>query len=603
MTDYKKTSLKSNFMKFPANAIAVGMVGANKGKIIGACGMFNKIMIMDPDSGEVLRTYELPDYPVYGCDDVSEAPDGTLYWSNAGKGTVGWARLDGTVGEIEGVGFVNSIAVSRDKKWLWFGACIGKDELWRVRLGPDGVPEEGVEAELMQAQPGWSNSMDACADGYIYAPTNLYGEVRRIHPESGEIEVVWEGLEFPSAIDVNDATGIIYSTEFHRGNITRIDLKRGSSRVLAKFPPATDNLAVSDDSDHPRIFGSSFVEDQIMEVSERGDNPRIVSHGGIHFSAISCIGDRVLIKSMGRLQEYLPKEREFKNVCWGNFWGYVKAKSHDWGPKRADLDRVTWTKSVEDQCNVTWGQVGRPSPDGKSMLIVGDMAGAMPSRLNVYDLETREVTLDMMDLPPCEDAVMFGDDFYLIGQKIPEAYRGPEANGPKRTYIANPEPSMEGLLTDDREILRVGRNGERKSLFQSAGLTAFAQKDGNVFASENLKGVIYQVAKNDKWLDEPVVIAKGLKYPEGICVGIDGNLLVLETNQDEEGGHNGRLVSVDVTTGKSTLVRDGLGLTKNLNPSMFQILRPHATVAQADDGTIYMYEPGYMIFSMLEPCV
>ena len=110
----------------------------------------------------------------------------------------------------------------------------------------------------------------------------------------------------------------------------------------------------------------------------------------------------------------------------------------------------------------------------------------------------------MMDLPSCEDAVMLGDDFYLICAKIPKPIRGPGLNG---TYIVNPEPSMEGLLTDEMEIVRVSRDGKRKSLFQSAGLTAFAQKDGNVFASENIKGIIYQVAKDDKWLDEPIVIA------------------------------------------------------------------------------------------------
>ena len=492
--------------------------------------------------------------------------------------------------------------MSRDKKWLWYGACIGKDELWRVRLGDDGLPAEGAEPEQMEAQGGWSNSMDACADGFIYSPTNYYGTVRRIHPESGEIETIWEGLQFPSAIDVNDTTGVIYSTEFHLGNITRIDLKTGTSRVLAKFPPCTDNVAVSDDTDNPRIFGSSFVEDQIMEISERGDNQRIISHGGVHFSALSCIGNRLFIKDFGRLQEYLPKEREFKNVAWGNFEIYRFGKSHDWSVPRADDDRVTWTKSVQDMCNTTWGQIGRAMPDGKTMLLAGELAAVAPNRLNLYDLKTREVTLDIMDLPVIEDAVMVGDRFYLICKKMPLSMRGPEVNGPKGTYVAKPEFSMEGLLTDDQEILRINKDGsERVSVMQSVGLSAFAQKNGNVYASEREKGVIYQVAKGDKWLDEPVVIANGLKNPEGIYVGIDGNLLVMESNDDEDGGHNGRLVSLDVKTGKSTLIVEGLGIAKSLNPPMFQVLSPHATVAQADDGTIYMYEPGYMIFSMLEP--
>ena len=130
--------------------------------------------------------------------------------------------------------------------------------------------------------------MDACVDGYIYSPTNI---LRRspthssgFRKDRNDLEA---GLEFPSAIDVNDTTGIIYSTEFHRGNITRIDLKTGTSRVLGKLPPSTDNVAVSDDTDNPRIFGSSFVEDQIIEMSERGDAQRVVSDGGVHFSAIS----------------------------------------------------------------------------------------------------------------------------------------------------------------------------------------------------------------------------------------------------------------------------------------------------------------------------
>ena len=98
---------------------------------------------------------------------------------------------------------------------------------------------------------------------------------------------------------------------------------------------------------------------------------------------------------------------------------------------------------------------------------------------------------------------------------MPKELRGPEVNGPKSTYMANPEAlDARGLLTDDMEILRVSKDGsQRTSVMQSAGLTAFAQKDGNVYATENQKGVIYQVAKNDKWLDEPVVIAKGLNSP------------------------------------------------------------------------------------------
>ena len=601
LVQFKKTVIKSNFMKFPANAISVGKFGPHKGKIIAACGMFNKIQVMDPDSGVVVRDYTLPDYPVKGCDDVTEGPDGALYWTNAGFGTIGYLMPDGRTGEIEGIGWVNSIAVTDDKKWLYYGACIGRDELYRVELGEDGLPKDGVKGELVQAQPGWSNSMDPSSDGFIYAPTNMYGQIRRINPETKDIEVIWEGLQFPSACEINDKTGIIYATEFHLGNITRIDVKNNYSRVLAKFQPFTDNVCVTDDSIHPRIFGSSFVSDVIMELSETGDDPRIISEGGLLFESIECIGDRIYLKDMGRILEYNPKSKKFESFAWGNFWHYADGKSHDWGPQRYDPEKINWTKSVADFCNIAFGKIGRATPDGKKMIAAGEMAEMMPNRLSIIDLETREVSRDIYDLPHLEDVVQVGDDLYLIAQNIPERLRGPEKLGPHSTFLANPEPSMEGMDGDEWQILRIDKNDNRSSIFKSDGLTAFAQKDGNVYATENKKGIIYQMAKDDKWLDSPVEIASGLKGPEGLCVGNDGKLLVLESNEEDNGGHNGRLVAVDVNNGNSEVLFEGLGISKKINPEMFLTLLPHATIGQTDDGTIYLFENGYMFFTMLEP--
>ncbi|MBT8469116.1 MAG: hypothetical protein KJN97_10235 [Deltaproteobacteria bacterium] len=78
---YDKRTLRSDYMAAPANALAIGRIGANKGKLILACGALNRIIIMDPDTGRVIREYGT-EYGVEGLDDVSEAPDGTLYFSN-----------------------------------------------------------------------------------------------------------------------------------------------------------------------------------------------------------------------------------------------------------------------------------------------------------------------------------------------------------------------------------------------------------------------------------------------------------------------------------------------------------------------------------------
>ena len=70
--------MKSDYIKYPANAIAVGSVGENKGKLLLACGCLDRIIVLDPDTGKVIREYGL-EYGTGGAlDDVRQGPDGTL---------------------------------------------------------------------------------------------------------------------------------------------------------------------------------------------------------------------------------------------------------------------------------------------------------------------------------------------------------------------------------------------------------------------------------------------------------------------------------------------------------------------------------------------
>jgi len=64
-------------------------------------------------------------------DDVREGPDGTLYFTHLGKPHIGYIRPDGTFGKIQAKVWNNSICVTRDGKWLYYGLCIGDDQLRR----------------------------------------------------------------------------------------------------------------------------------------------------------------------------------------------------------------------------------------------------------------------------------------------------------------------------------------------------------------------------------------------------------------------------------------------------------------------------------------
>ena len=72
------------------------------------------MIVLDPDTGKVIRTYG-EEYGVQGLDDVSEGPDGTLYFSNIPIGKIGWIKPDGTHGHIDAKPWINPIAVTRDE--------------------------------------------------------------------------------------------------------------------------------------------------------------------------------------------------------------------------------------------------------------------------------------------------------------------------------------------------------------------------------------------------------------------------------------------------------------------------------------------------------
>ncbi len=578
---YDKRTLRSDYMAAPANALAIGRIGANKGKLILACGALNRIIIMDPDTGRVIREYG-SEYGVEGLDDVSEAPDGTLYFSNIPIGKIGWIKPDGSHGHIDAKPWINSIAVTRDSKWLYWGTCIGDDELWRYPLGEDGLPSG--PAELIQQNPGWSNSMDPSSDGHIYAPLNMYGDIRRINPETGEIKTVYSDLEFPSACDIDDSTGLLYSTEFHLGYITRIDLKEKdpskAKRILAVVPPATDNIAVTDvvnkQGGRARVFGSSFIEDWIFEAYENGDPPRTIAKGGMLPTSVQILkgesGERIFTKDLGGFQQYYPAENRTERVAQGNFWNYAQDKQFDRGHVRYDPKRIDWTKTGDYFLTIPWGKIMQPTSDGE-LLVGGNMMENEGNRLAIADSVTGDVSRTITDLEYVQDAIKVGDDIYYAG--------GESKNWPKATSIIRIKPD------DSQEVVLTGKN-----------FKAFARNDEVAFVSDDDTGQVLQVVKDGKWLDSPVEIASGLIGPQGMTISKDGNLIVMEKNSDP---YNGRMLSIDLQSGEITVLASALMVDPSINSRDWNVLFPISVVAQSSDGAIYFTEPGSSSFSVLWP--
>lgn len=578
---YDKRTIRSDYMAAPSNAIAVGRLGANKGKLLCAAGALDELIVMDPDTGKVIRTYG-EEYGVVGLDDVSEGPDGTLYFSNIPIGKIGWIKPDDTHGYIDAKPWINSIAVTRDGKWLYWGIVIGDDQLWRHPLGADGLPNG--PAELVEANPGWSNSMDPSNDGHIYSPLNLYGDIRKINPKTGEIKTVYTDLEFPSACDIDDSTGLLYSTEFHLGYITRIDLKqknpKKAKRILAVVPPATDNIAVTDivnkQGGRARVFGSSFIEDWIFEAYENGDPPRTIAKGGMLPMQIGIVrtenGDRIFTRDLGGIQEYYPEENRYQRVAQGQFTNYIEDKQFDRGEERFDPDRLDWQETGKYFLTIPWGKIMQPTADGH-LITGGNMMENEGNRLAIVDPVTGKSSRTIKNIEFAQDAIVVGKDVYYAG-------------GLSTTWPKAPE------------IIRITPDDKRETVFKGQNFVGFARSEDVAFVSDVDAGRVYQVVKDGKWLSKPVEFVSGLKGPQGMTLGIHGDLIVMEKNTDP---YNGRMLSIDLKTKKITVLADALGVDPSVEKRNWKVLKPHSTVAQTLDGTIYFTEPGATSFSVLRP--
>jgi hypothetical protein len=64
---------------------------------------------------------------------------------------------------------------------------------------------------------------------------------------------------------------------------------------------------------------------------------------------------------------------------------------------------------------------------------------------------------------------------------------------------------------------------------------------------------------------------------------------------------NGRMLSIDLKTKIITVLASALGVDPSVEKRNWKVLKPHATVAQTLDGTIYFTEPGATSFSVLRP--
>ncbi len=236
----------------------------------------DKILKMDPESGEVLESFsEGTETPA----DLDFAPDGTMYWMNPFAGQVYKKTTDGKtslIAELDTV--IDGVSVNAEGRVFTASFVAGEDALWEI--DPDGV----LPPRVVTNDFGGFDAFDFGPDGYLYAPDYLYGsgQIFKINIDTGETEVVTDGFCSPISTKFN-SRGELHVLDTGCPKAVRVDIVTGEKTLVANVDPGADNF---DFNSEDEMFIAFNADSYIGKVLPDGTvskitKPGISSPGGI----------------------------------------------------------------------------------------------------------------------------------------------------------------------------------------------------------------------------------------------------------------------------------------------------------------------------------
>ena len=356
-------------------------------------------------------------------------------------------------------------------------------------IDPEGVEEPRLIND--ELGPGCGlNGMDWGPDGYLYGPRWFRGEVVRVDVETGTIETVADGFGTPAAVKF-DSQGRLHVLDTLAGEIVRVH--NGEREIVGRVQPSSaDNLAFDEDD---RLFVSSFADGFIVEVLDP-QQVRTVSAGGLNMPGGLALDSRA------------GNER-----LWVADFFALRALDPESG---AEIDAERDVIGVSEL--------------GSSMTVslMGDnliLTTWFDNQVKIWDPQAREIIARFEGFAAPLDALVFGD-----GIAVAELGTG---------SVLLFDPSS----PDERQVVADG-------LGAPAGLAAH---DGDLYVTDNAGGRLLQVAAAGEPLEEPREVATGLVRPEGVDIGADGALYVVEAEA-------GRVTRIDPESGATEVVAEDLEL-------------------------------------------
>ncbi len=459
-----------------------------------------EIIVMNKNSGKIIDriTHE---NGVDAPDDLVFGPDGSIYWTDILTGFVRRMTPDGIMTERFVAPGVNPITFSRDGTRLFVGLDFLGDGLYELK------PDLSDLKPIIKCDPinnpfclGFLNAFEVGPDDRLYGPLFLFNQVVAVDVDLGTVEVIagFTPGEFDNPASAKfGPDGLLYVLD-QGGQVVTIDIDNNNKVTpFTTLQPGLDNMAFDSDG---TLYMTNNDEGWVAEILPNRQ-ARIISPGGM----IAPQGLAVLEGSNGKDAVFVAdifKLREFD----GRNGKQVNSSKGYLIPGINTLN-LPFTLSAK----------------GEELVVSSWFSGDV----QIWNPQTENVSVVYGPGEIPINAIAFQDEI-VVSDLVKGLVWASDNSSPLISLV-----SPSGLATDGNDL----------------------------FVADHDTGIIWQISFDGKTPKTKNELTTGLSSPEGLAYDKEGrSLVVYETGLGSD-GFEGRLTRIDLPTGDTTPIVDGLEIS------------------------------------------
>jgi sugar lactone lactonase YvrE len=434
-------------------------------------------------------------------DDLVFGPDGSIYWTDILTGFVRRMTPDGTMTERFVALGVNPITFSRDGTRLFVGLDFLSDGLYELK------PDLSDLKPIIECDPninpfclGFLNAFEVGPDDRLYGPLFLFNQVVAVDVDLGTVEVIagFTPGEFDNPASAKfGPDGLLYVLD-QGGQVVTIDIDNNNKVTpFTTLQPGLDNMAFDSDG---TLYMTNNDEGWVAEILPNRQ-ARIISPGGM----IAPQGLGVLEGSNNTDAVFVAdifKLREFD----GRNGKQVNSSKGYLIPGVNTLN-LPFTLSAK----------------GEELVVSSWFSGDV----QIWNPQTENVSVVYGPGEIPIDAITFQDE--IVVSDLARGLVWASDNSSPLISLVSPS----GLATDGNDL----------------------------FVADHDTGIIWQISFDGKTPTTKRDLTTGLSSPEGLAYDKEGrSLVVYETGLGTD-GFEGRLTRIDLPSGDTTTIVDGLELS------------------------------------------